>query len=284
MMTTDARSTGATEGWQLEGSSAEAYEKYLATAFGRWAGQLTAMAGIREGDRVLDVACGTGIVARHAARSAGASGRVTGVDINDDMLDVARAVSAALVPGIAWRRGNAADLPFPAASFDAICCEQGLQFFSDPVKALCEMRRVAAPGARVAVSVCRPIRFAPAYVALADALDRHVGAAAGAIMRAPFPSWDIGEFRALFDPASFDSVHVTLVVDALRYPTSAEFLRQEVSSSPLAPTASALTVQARDAIVRDLDAALSDYLDDDGVVCGVEAYVALARVDPAAAH
>ena len=283
-MSTHASSTGTTEGWQLEGSSAEAYEKYLATAFSRWAGQLTAMAGIREGDRVLDVACGTGIVARHAARCAGASGRVAGLDINDDMLDVARAVSAGVAPAIDWRRGNAADLPFPAASFDAICCEQGLQFFSDPVQALREMRRVAAPGASVAVSVCRPIRFAPAYLALAEALDRHVGASAGAIMRAPFPSWDVGQFRALFDAASFDTVHVAIVIDALRYSTTAEFLRQEASSSPLAPTVGALTVETRDAIVRDLDAALSDYLDDDGVVCGVEAHVALARVEPVATH
>ena len=276
-MRTDAQFTRDPEGWQLEASSAEAYEKYLATAFSPWAQQLTAMAGIREDDRVLDVACGTGIVARHAAHRAGASGHVVGLDVNDDMLAVARAVSAGVTPAIEWRRGNAAELPFPSGTFDAICCEQGIQFFSDPVKALREMRRVAAAGARVAVSVCRPIAFAPAYVALANALDRHIGPHAGAIMRAPFPSWSIGEFRALFTAAAFDTVHVNIAVDALRYPTATEFLRQEASSSPLAPMLRTMMPDVRDAIVRDLDASLADYIDDDGVVCAVEAYVAVAR-------
>jgi ubiquinone/menaquinone biosynthesis C-methylase UbiE len=276
-MSIHAQTTGNTEGWQLEASSAEAYEKYLATAFSRWAQQLTAMAGISEGARVLDVACGTGIVARHAAQRAGVSGRVVGLDVNDDMLEVARAVSAGITPAIEWRRGNAADLPFPPASFDAICCEQAIQFFSDPVNALREMRRVAAPGARVAVSVCRPLRFAPAYVALAGALDRHVGSQASAIMRAPFPSWTTSEFREMFNAARWETVHVNIVVDALRYPTTTEFLRQEASSSPLAPTISGLTAEIRDAIIRDLDAALAEYIDDDGVVCPVEAYVAVAR-------
>ena len=174
-------------------------------------------------------------------------------------------------------------LPFPSASFDAICCEQGIQFFSDPVNALREMRRVAAPGAGVAVSVCRPIRFAPAYVALADALDRHVGSHAGAIMRAPFCFWTAADVRKLFDGSGWETVHVTIIVDALRYPTTTEFLRQEASSSPLAPTLGALTAEIRDAIVRDLDAALADYIDDEGVVCGVQAYVAVARAGVVAA-
>ena len=146
-----------TEGWQLEGGGAEAYERYLASAFSPWARKLTELAEIREGDRVLDVACGTGIVARHAAERAGAAGAIVGLDLNEDMLRVARSVSAAMRPAIEWRQGNATELPFPDEAFDAVCCEQAIQFFSDPVGALREMRRVMAPGARVAVSVCRPI-------------------------------------------------------------------------------------------------------------------------------
>ena len=113
---------------------------------------------------MLDVACGTGIVARRAAGRTGAAGAVVGLDLNADMLRVARTVSADVRPAIEWREGSAAELPFPDGAFDAVFCEQAMQFFSNPVQALGEMRRVLAPRGRAAVSVCRPIRYSPAYV------------------------------------------------------------------------------------------------------------------------
>jgi ubiquinone/menaquinone biosynthesis C-methylase UbiE len=265
------------EGWQLEGSSAEAYERYLASAFSPWARKLTELAEIREGDRVLDVACGTGIVARHAAERAGAAGAVVALDLNEDMLRVARSASAAIRPAIEWRQGNAAELPFPDEAFDAVCCEQAIQFFSDPVKALGEMRRVMAPGARAAVSVCRPIEYAPAYGALARLLDRHVGPRAGEIMRSPFRKWRLGEFRELFQEAGFGNVRVRIEVESLRYPSCGEFLRREAASSPLAGPVSALGALAREELIRELEDALSAHVDDDGVVCVAESYVAVAR-------
>jgi ubiquinone/menaquinone biosynthesis C-methylase UbiE len=273
MMSTRATS----EGWQIEGDSAEAYERYLASAFSPWARQLTELADVRGGDRVLDVACGTGIVARHAADRAGEAGRVVGVDVNADMLRVARVVSAGVRPAIEWRRGDAAELPFPAAAFDVVVCEQAIQFFSDPVAALTEMRRVMAPGARAAVSVCRPIRYCPTYEALAGTLERHAGPEAGMMMRSPFSVWDTGQFRALFTHAGFPDVHVGIDVCCLRYPSCEEFVRREASSSPLAGPIGALDEATREALVRDLRTAIADYVDDDGVVCPLEVYVALAR-------
>lgn len=265
------------EGWQLEGNSAEAYEQYLASAFSPWARQLTALAGVKAGDRVLDVGCGTGIVARHAAERAGPAGRVVGVDINQGMLDVAQAASEAIRPSIVWRLGNATELPFPAAAFDIVCCEQAMQFFSDPVVSLREMHRVLAPGGRAAVSVCRPIRFAPAYVVMADALDRYVGSDAGAIMRSPFAGWDVAEFRNLFVSAGFQDVHVRIEVGSLRYPSCEEFLRREAASSPLAAPVGALSKELRRDLISELEASLADYVDDDGLVCALETCVALAR-------
>ena len=165
---------------------------------------LTELAEIRAGDRVLDVACGTGIVARHAAERTGGAGAVVGIDLNEEMLRVARLASARSSPVIEFRQANATGLPFSDETFDAVLCEQAIQFFSDPVKALGEMRRVMAPGGRACVSVCRPIRYCPAYVALADLLDRYAGPEAGAIMRSPFSTWTVPEFRRLFrgSPAS----------------------------------------------------------------------------------
>jgi len=265
------------EGWQLEENSAEAYERYLASAFSPWAKALVALADVKHGERVLDVACGTGIVARHAALKAGAAGKVVGLDLNKEMLRVAETVSADVRPAIEWRQGNAADLPFPPAAFDAVFCEQAMQFFSDPVKALCEMHRVLAPGARVAVSVCRPLPYSPAYVTMASALERHVGPEAGAMMRSPFSTWSVDQFRSLFTEAGFRDVHVRIEVCSIRYPSVEEFVRREAASSPLAGPIGALNAHVRNDLIRDLQIALFDHVDDEGVVCPIETYVALGR-------
>jgi ubiquinone/menaquinone biosynthesis C-methylase UbiE len=265
------------EGWQLEGDSADAYERYLASAFRPWAKELIALAELREGERVLDVACGTGIVARHAAPTVGAAGKVVGLDLNEDMLRVARASSSGVRPAIEWRQGNAAELPFPAGTFDVVFCEQAVQFFSDPVAALAEMRRVLAPGARAAVSVCRPIAYSPTYVTMADALERYVGPDAGAMMRSPFSPWSVDQLRSLLTEAGFRNVRVRIEVGSIRYPSVEEFLRREAASSPLAGPISASNAQVRNDLIRDLQGRLSDHVDDDGLVCPIETYAALGR-------
>ncbi len=226
---------------------------------------------------MLDAACGTGIVARHAAARTGPTGRVVGVDVNDDMLRVARTAAAAVHPPIEWQHGDVAALPFADGTFDVVCCEQALQFFADPVRALGEMHRVLGADGRVAVSVCRAIRYAPTYGALAAALERHVGREAGAIMRSPFAGWDTQQLRAFFAAAGFTHVRVVIEARSLRYPSAEEFVRREVSSSPLADVVRALSDQDRDALVRDVGAAIADHVDDDGVLCPLEVYVAVAR-------
>jgi ubiquinone/menaquinone biosynthesis C-methylase UbiE len=266
------------QAWQLESNSAEAYERYLAAAFSPWADALTAAAELKAGERALDVACGTGIVARHAARRVGAGGTVVGLDLNDAMLTVARAVTAGSQPSIEWRQGDVTRLPFPDRHFDAVFCEQALQFFPEPLKALREMRRVLADGGRAAISVCRPLEFCPAYVALADALERFAGAEAAAMMRSPFSRWRVAELKALAGDAGFARVSVRIEVASLRYPSASEFLRREAASSPLAPLVGTLDANVRAELVRELESALGDHTDDEGVVCGVESYVALCHV------
>jgi SAM-dependent methyltransferase len=265
------------DGWQLEASSADAYEQYLGSAFAPWAGDLVALADVREGERVLDVACGTGIVARQAVSRVGTAGLVVGLDVNEDMLSVARRTSAAAT--IEWRQANAAALPFSNGTFDVVCCEQAIQFFPDPVKCLGEMRRVLRDTGRAAVSVCRPIRYSPAYATLADALERHVGPEAGAMMRSPFSAWSVDEFRGLFSAAGFARTRVRIDVWDLRYPSVAEFLRREAASSPLAGLIRVLNDDARRDLVRDLEVRLAERVDDEGVSCAIEVYVALASAE-----
>jgi SAM-dependent methyltransferase len=262
------------EGWQLEANSAEAYERYLVPALmTRWAGRLLDVAGVRTGERVLDVGCGTGVVTRQAALRVGGSGTVIGLDLNEEMLAVARAASAAVRPAIEWRQGSATALPFGDGDFDVVVCHQALQFVSDRSAAMREMRRVLAVGGRAAVGVCRPMELSPGYPILAECLHRHVGAEAEAMMRSPFPAWTIDDARALLAAAGFNDVRVEIEVTSIRYPSPEEFLRREAACSPLAGLVGALGRDARNALVRDLDDALRSRCDDLGLVFPIETYL-----------
>jgi SAM-dependent methyltransferase len=140
--------------FQLNKRQAEAYQRWAEAGFlSALAGRLAESARLREGERVLDVACGTGLVAREAAGRVGADGSVAGADLNAGMLAVAERLS----PSITWHECDASELPFDAAAFDVVLCQQGLQFFTEPQRALGEMRRVLGERGRLVVSVWPPI-------------------------------------------------------------------------------------------------------------------------------
>jgi ubiquinone/menaquinone biosynthesis C-methylase UbiE len=278
MTTTTSASHGSRGGWQLEADSAEAYERYLVPALmAAGAARLVELASPLPGNRVLDVGCGTGIVARSAAPRVGASGRVVGIDLNEGMLRVARRTAADLVPPVEWRQGDAISLPFPDGSFDVVASQQMLQFVPDPARAAREMRRVLATSGRLALSVCRPIEHAVGYVPLAQGLRRHAGAAAEEIMRSPFPAWSIEDFRRIVAAAGFASVTIRIEVASIRYPSAAEFVRREAACSPLAGPIGALPAPSRAALIDELARELAPHTDDLGLALPLEVYVALAE-------
>jgi ubiquinone/menaquinone biosynthesis C-methylase UbiE len=161
--------------WQLEGSTAELYQRYLVPAItAKWAADLLDRAQRGAGEAVLDIACGTGVVALLAAKRM-ASGHVIGLDLNPAMLAVARGLPTEGAP-ISWVEGSALDLPFPSDTFDLVLCQLGLQFFPDQGRALREMRRVLRASGRAALSVFSPIERTPGANAFALALDDFLGA------------------------------------------------------------------------------------------------------------
>jgi SAM-dependent methyltransferase len=258
-----------TERWQVAGTAAEAYERYLVPAFfGPFADRLIELAAPRATDRVLDVACGTGIVARRVAPLAKTT---TGVDLNEGMLAVARAAE----PAVDWLAGDACALPLPDASFDLVLCQQGVQFLPDRTTGLREMRRVLAPGGRLAVSVWRAAEHNPGWLRLAEALERHAGEA-GAMMRAPFSLSDGAELRDLVRSAGFRDVATHIRVLPVWFPSAGDLLSRQEVASPLAGPLAALSDESRDALTRDFATALLPYTDDDGVCFPMQTHIVTA--------
>lgn len=173
---------------------AEVYEaEFVPALFRPFAGTVLDAAGVRRGQRVLDVACGTGVLARAAAQRVGTDGEVTGLDASADMLAVARRLD----PSIGWIHGRAEALPLADGSVDAVVSQFGLMFFDDRVAALREMQRVLQPGGRLAVAVCDAVERSPGYGALAALLQHLFGAGVADAFRAPFAIGDAALLRSL---------------------------------------------------------------------------------------
>jgi ubiquinone/menaquinone biosynthesis C-methylase UbiE len=258
---------------------AETYESYMVpTLFAPWASQLIESANPRAGERVLDVATGTGIVARRVAPRVGPNGRVVALDINPGMLAVAHAAAEREGVAIEWRQGRAEELPFQEGSFDLALCQFALMFFADRPAALAEMYRVLAPGGRLAFSVFQSIKRHPFYVTLDDVIVRRLGmSGVGDI----FALGDAGELRTLLAEAGFQNVQVEEVSKTARFPDPEGFLAGEIAVDTAAiPSMQHLDAQARQALIaaisEEMAGPLREITEGDYVVLPFHVYVVIA--------
>jgi ubiquinone/menaquinone biosynthesis C-methylase UbiE len=270
--------------WQMEGSTAELYQRYLVPAItSKWADDIVTRAHPRATETVLDVACGTGVVSRAAAK---AGGVVTGLDLNAGMLAVARNVASEGKP-INWVEGSALDLPFPAASFDVVFCQLGLQFFPDPGKALREMRRVTKDtGGRVAVSVYSAIERTPGAYAFVIALDEVLGPGASRIKRGEHAFAEPSQLAVMLTEAGFEAVDVHVVEQTISFPSVLDYVRFQLLATPMAILLKDRSDDERQGIIGSVAAkttALSspEMLRDGRFCTFQEAYVAVASPRPA---
>jgi ubiquinone/menaquinone biosynthesis C-methylase UbiE len=219
--------------WQLDGIAPELYEKYLVpTITTKWADDLVGRSQLTAGEEVLDVACGTGVVARSVSRCM-LHGHVTGLDLNKGMLAVAQTLVSEGAP-IDWIEGSALDLPFPAGKFDLVLCQLGLQFFPDQGRALREMRRVLSPSGRVALSVCSPIERTPGANAFVLALDRLLGPDASRIKRGEHSFMSPDQLHERLIDAGFAEIEVQTVVQDIEFPSVLDYVRFQLLATPMA--------------------------------------------------
>lgn len=201
---------------QAQIDAAHAYEALFVPAlFGQWAPKVADAALIQPGQRVLDVACGTGILAREIASRIGPAGRVVGIDPNPGMLAAAKQIA----PAVEWREGVAESLPFPDQSFDAVVSQFGLIFFTDRRQALREMLRVLAPGGRLAVAVWDSLDNIPAYASEVALLERTAGRRAADALRAPFVLGHPKDLARLFSEAGVASPEITTHHGTAQFPS-----------------------------------------------------------------
>jgi len=260
------------EQWQFDEDPDALYERYLVpTMFEPWAADLVELAALQPGDRLLDVACGTGIVARLMAPHVAS---VVGLDLSADRL----AIAGSLAPDIAWREGDATALPFPDGSFDLVTCQQGLQFVPDRVAAVREMSRVLVPGGRVLLGIWRSIEHHPESVAMVAALARHVSHDASAFRHAIFALGEADEIGSLLTEAGFQEVVIRPTVKTMRFPSVDAFTMRYISSvGPLAQMVSKVDDHARAAFLQDMNDALQEYVDAEGVAFPIASHTVTAQ-------
>lgn len=228
-------------------SPAELYETYLvAGVHGRWAPLLLDYAEPRPGERMLDLACGTGAVARRAAPLLGSDGAITALDINADMLLVAQRLGQPNGARIEWLKGEASALP--EGPFDLVTCQQGLQFFPDRPAALRETRRVLAPHGRLALNVFRALEeqslYAPLFRAIAEHLDVPVNSLA-----VPYSLGDPADLRDLLNQVGYHTVQITAETCMVRFPSPERFVALTVGAAVSVLPQLALNGEARSALL-----------------------------------
>ena len=233
------------------GTGAENYQRYFVPAIATPASvDLLRTAALQPGEQVLDVACGTGVIARLAAERVGPTGSVTGIDVAPDMIEVAKATAATPAPPIDWHVGDATSLPFPDGSFDAVLCQMGLMFIPDRVAAVREMRRVVKPGGRVVVST--PGAVQPTFEAMEEALVQHINPDLGGFVRAVFSIHDPDELATFLRDAGLVDVTASVATVALRLPAPRDFLWQYINLTPMGPLVANAPEAAQSAMERQV--------------------------------
>ncbi|MEX0284205.1 MAG: class I SAM-dependent methyltransferase [Paracoccaceae bacterium] len=197
---------------------------FVPALFGPWTEHVLAAAKIQSGERVADVACGTGVLARAVLERVGSDGQVDGVDPAPGMLAAARKIE----PRIDWHLASAEELPLSDAYCDAVVSQFGMMFFADAEAAAREMARVLRPGGRAVVVVWNAVEANPGYRDVAAFLSRIVSEAAANAVQVPFSMADPAQVTGPLQAAGFKDVVVQTPTATARFPSPRVMVEAEL--------------------------------------------------------
>lgn len=256
----------------LTPEAAQGYEQYFVPAiFDQWPPRIIKSAGVCNGDKVLEVGCGTGVLAREVIKQIGPDGGVTGLDLSESMLGVARG----LCPDVDFRQGNAMDLPFDDESFDVAIASFMLMFVPDPVLAVSELWRVLNPGGRMVITVWEALGRNPVYAGLVDIAKHHIDDAAGSSLAWPFALGENGKLEEICHLAGVTDVTLCTHDGLAKFPSLEDFVRTEIQAWVLADSVDEESLRA---VVADSQERFASYCDLNGCVdIPLDAIIATAR-------
>ncbi|WP_395075538.1 class I SAM-dependent methyltransferase [Hyphococcus sp.] len=244
----------------LTREAALGYEQYFVPAiFNQWPPVLMAAAQIDEGDNLLEVGCGTGVLAREATKLVGSTGSVTGFDLSESMLSVARDIC----PGVDFRQGNVMALPFDDAAFDVVMAPFMLMFVPDPVKAVEEMWRVLKPRGRFVVAVWDNLKRSEVYSGLVEIAQARIGADEGLSLAWPFSLGEEGKLEEIFRSAGISQVKIDTRDGRAIFPSLEQFVRTEIQSWVLSDKVDEDSVAAT---IADSKVRFAAFCDSDGAI------------------
>lgn len=259
-MKREAAHENKTDTGQISSDAAKIYEDFFVPAlFQVWSERLLEAAKIKKGDYILDVACGTGILARTIAAHIKPVGKVVGLDLNAGMLGVA----AQKAPEVEFRLGAAEALPFADEEFDAVVSQFGLMFFNDRIQALQEMMRVLKPQGQLVVAVWDSLDHSPGYKALYNLLQRLFGDQVSDLLRNPFVLGDTHQLLHLFKQAGVPSPSIKTIQGMASFPSLNDWVYTEVKGWTLGER---ISDQQFEELLFKAEKALRSYVNSDGTV------------------
>jgi len=251
----------SSEKWQLSSAAALHYHKFVHPLMVPWIIRLIDKAQIKSGQRVLDLACGTGFVSRLAAEKVGSRGQVSAVDLNEGMLAAARKYEYNQKGArIEWIAADVIELPFPDACFDLVLCQQGMQFFPDTQAAIKEIYRVLTPDGRLYFTVWHALEDNPYLQFLAQALGQHLSPQARDVIESVFAKSFEKDYEAVLHEFSFRQTEAESPILRFTLPALEDYVPGHLASLPIAAEIAALPESRQLSIVMDVKAALFDYV------------------------
>jgi SAM-dependent methyltransferase len=249
---------GENETGQISAHAAKIYDEfYIPGLFAQWPPRVIDAARIVTGQRVLDVACGTGVLAQAVADRVGTSGSTIGVDINEGVLDIARDKH----PAVEWHKGQAEALPLEDNSVDAVVCQFGLMYFEDQQLALQEMMRVLKPGGNLAIVVWDKLENSPGYDIEEQLFLRVLGDEYAD--DSPYCLGDKKKLAQLFAGAGIPDAHIQTHVGTARFASIEEWIYTDVNGWTIDD---AVEGEDYDRLLREAKKDLERFLTPEGTV------------------